>query len=63
MGRFVQQDPIGSGTNCYTYVGNNPVVFIDPEGLLKLEDVGGWLARHDPVSWAIDKISDAIMDI
>ena len=33
LGRFVQQDPSGSGMNWYAYVGNNPVVYIDPEGL------------------------------
>jgi len=33
IGRFIQQDPIGSGVNWYAYAGNNPVVWIDPEGL------------------------------
>jgi len=33
IGRFVQQDPIADGVNWYAYVGNNPVVWIDPEGL------------------------------
>ena len=33
IGRFIQQDPTGSGINWYTYAGNNPVVFIDPDGL------------------------------
>jgi hypothetical protein len=33
LGRFIQQDPIGDGMNWYGYVGNNPVVGIDPEGL------------------------------
>jgi RHS repeat-associated protein len=35
--RFINEDPIGfSGgdTNLYRYVGNSPVVFIDPTGLL-----------------------------
>src|SRR5574340_1363501 len=36
MGRFIQQDPIGDGANWYAYVGNNPVVGIDPEGLASL---------------------------
>jgi len=32
----VQQDPIGDGINWYAYAGNNPVVWIDPEGLVDI---------------------------
>jgi RHS repeat-associated protein len=34
-GRFIQKDPIGilGGINVYTYAGNNPVTYMDPEGL------------------------------
>ncbi|MBI3377424.1 MAG: RHS repeat protein [Nitrospirae bacterium] len=35
-GRFISKDPIGFGggdVNLYRYVGNNPVNFVDPEGL------------------------------
>ncbi len=38
IGRFVQQDPIGDGVNWYAYAGNNPVRWVDPEGLW---EVGG----------------------
>jgi hypothetical protein len=33
FGRFIQQDPIGDGVNWYAYAGNNPVRWVDPEGL------------------------------
>jgi RHS repeat-associated protein len=39
-GRFMQNDPIGNKgmeTNVYLYVGNNPIRFVDPVGLLKGE--------------------------
>ena len=35
IGRFLQEDPIGFNSgdlNFYTYVGNNPLTFIDPSG-------------------------------
>jgi RHS repeat-associated protein len=39
LGRFINQDPIGyvGGTNLYAYVGNDPVNFTDPLGLLSEE--------------------------
>ena len=32
IGRFISQDPIGSGVNWYIYAEDNPLVWIDPEG-------------------------------
>ena len=32
-GRFISQDPVGSGDNWYVYADNNPVNEIDPSGL------------------------------
>jgi RHS repeat-associated protein len=36
VGRFISEDPIGFGggdVNLYVYVGNNPIMFVDPSGL------------------------------
>jgi len=33
-GRFISQDPAGSGDNWYAYAGNNPVNETDPSGLV-----------------------------
>jgi RHS repeat-associated protein len=40
-GRFIQKDPIGilGGFNVYTYAGNNPVTYMDPEGLFVLAEI------------------------
>jgi len=48
-GRFLQTDPIGylAGLNLYTYVGNNPLNWVDPLGL-------DWY----PPQWAADIIGD-----
>jgi len=38
IGRFISEDPIGfegGDVNLYAYVGNNPMNFVDPEGLEK----------------------------
>ena len=39
VGRFISEDPIGflDGLNFYAYVGGNPVIHVDPLGLLKGE--------------------------
>jgi RHS repeat-associated protein len=43
VGRFVSKDPIGyaGGMNLYIYVLNNPVNFVDPEGL----SPAGWVIK------------------
>jgi len=34
IGRYLRLDPAEDGLNLYVYAGNNPNVFIDPEGLV-----------------------------
>ncbi|MFB3883451.1 MAG: RHS repeat-associated core domain-containing protein [Armatimonadota bacterium] len=34
IGRFISQDPIGDGMNWYGYAEGNPVVWVDPTGLI-----------------------------
>ncbi|MFZ5994272.1 MAG: RHS repeat domain-containing protein [Thermodesulfobacteriota bacterium] len=41
VGRFISEDPIGfegGDVNLYAYVGNNPVILIDPWGLCSVAD-------------------------
>ena len=33
-GRFISQDPMRDGANWYVYVGNNPLGFVDPSGMI-----------------------------
>jgi RHS repeat-associated protein len=37
LARFLSEDPVaGSGSNRYAYVGNRPIAFVDPFGLMSL---------------------------
>jgi len=44
VGRFISEDPLGfdgGDVNLYVYVGNNPVLLIDPYGMIQWGKVGG----------------------
>ena len=46
VGRFISEDPIKDGTNWYIYANNNPVMFVDPTGLIpSLEDAAEMASR------------------
>ena len=39
-GRFISEDPIKDGYNWYSYCGGNPVMFVDPSGLIDIKPDG-----------------------
>ncbi len=49
MQRFISEDPIGlaGGVNVYTYVGNNPLSWVDPLGLSS-DTLSGQSQPHFP---------------
>ncbi|MBR5152041.1 MAG: RHS repeat-associated core domain-containing protein [Clostridia bacterium] len=40
IGRFITEDPARDGLNWYVYCGNNPIMFVDPWGLVSIIFVG-----------------------
>jgi uncharacterized protein RhaS with RHS repeats len=55
MGRFTTEDPIRDGLNWYIYVGNNPIMLVDPFGLAPTPAEAAEMADHI-YSW--DQYSD-----
>ncbi|MCD8390761.1 MAG: RHS repeat-associated core domain-containing protein, partial [Firmicutes bacterium] len=39
-GRFITEDPAKDGTNWYSYCAGNPVILVDPSGLLNVPKKG-----------------------
>ncbi|MBE7052668.1 MAG: RHS repeat-associated core domain-containing protein [Ruminococcaceae bacterium] len=61
LGRFVTEDPIRDGENWYVYCSNNPVMFVDPEGLENIVVSGGKYGNDDP--WPYEFIETALNKI
>ena len=36
IGRFISEDPVHDGMNWYAYAGNNPIMFVDPNGFFRI---------------------------
>ena len=46
-GRFTQQDPAEDGYNWYVYGNQNPIMYVDPDGLLAYPgQVHGWILNR-----------------
>ena len=46
-GRFINEDPIRSGGNWYSYASQNPIMFIDPSGLKTKAEIDSSMSQED----------------
>ena len=54
--RFMASDPMKNGTNWYSYCINNPVVFVDPSGLVII--VNGIVTTREMIMEVLQQLTD-----
>jgi RHS repeat-associated protein len=54
LGRFISEDPAQDGNNWYVYGVNNPLMYIDPTGLMHQDADGNWVYDDWDFEWNDD---------
>lgn len=63
IGRYLRTDPAFDGLNLYAYVYNNPLYFIDPYGLMSIEDYEQ-LHRDNAMTWGdLGRVAEGLSDL
>ncbi len=58
IGRFLTPDPAGQSWNPYSYVGNRPLDFVDPDGRWRIPIVSGFVNLIGKgIKWHLDQLS------
>ena len=52
IGRFISLDPIKDGLNWYTYCNNNPLRYVDKNGLAPYETSALNYAQQQTINWS-----------